>query len=189
MRSLLTCRDFPLAELTAMRLDGDVVAVGPSFAPFDDVPDPAQRAVAIRDLTGGRLIAERRTAAWIWGAIGSPPSPWELCAADGGRIALPPEPGVVVREVVMLPGDVRTLAGVRVTSPTRTAADLVRFVENWTTDAGELVANLLALTRTDVETVRQALDRFKLTYRRRALERLDALPAAGWSDPRGVSRC
>jgi hypothetical protein len=189
MRSLLTARDFPLAELTAMRLDGDVVAVGPAFAPYDDVPDPTQRAVALRDLAGDRLVAERRTAAWIWGAIGSPPFPWELCAIDGYRVALAPEPGVVVREVVMLPGEVRYLAGVGVTTPTRTAADLVRFVEAWTPDDAQLVADLLALTRTDPETVRTALDRFKLSHRKRALERLATLPRPGWVDPREINRC
>lgn len=184
MRSLLTSRDFPLAELTAMRLDGDVVAVGPAFAPYDDVPDPTQRAVALRDLTGGRLVAERRTAAWVWGATGSPPSPWELCALDRFRVALAPEPGVVIRQVVMLPGDIRYLAGVGVTSPTRTAADLVRFVQEWTPGDAQLVADLLALTRTDPESVRSALDRFKLSHRRRALERLATLPRPGWVDPR-----
>lgn len=167
-----------------MRLDGDVVAVGPAFAPYDDVPDPTQRAVALRDLTGGRLVAERRTAAWVWGAIGSPPSPWELCAIDGIRVALAPEPGVVVREVVMLPGDVRHLAGVGVTSPARTAADIVRFVDDWGRNDAHLVSDLLALTRTSRETVRTALDRFKLSHRKRALERLDALPAPRWVDPR-----
>lgn len=89
----------------------------------------------------------------------------------------------------MLPGDVRHLAGVGVTSPTRTAADLVRFVTAWTPADAQMVSDLLALTRTDVETVRTALDRFKLSHRKRALERLATLPRPGWVDPRDVSRC
>lgn len=172
MRALLSPRDLPIAELTAMRLDGDLVAVGTCFAPLDDLPDAAQHAASLRDIADGRLVAERCTAAWVWGGLFQPPTPIQLCTGHGARFARAPSLGMVVREVVIAADEVVVLEGAAITSPARTAADLVRFTPDWGADETELTRRVLENTGTSRGEVEIALDRYKLTYRRRALTRL-----------------
>ncbi len=172
MRSLLTLRDLSIAELTAMRLDGDIVAVGTCFAPLDDVPDVAQRAASLREYADGRLVAERGSAAWVWGAQFPAPNPIQLCTAPGERFARAPSLDILVREVVIARDEIVLVEGAAITTPARTAADLVRFTATWDAEQGEIIRRLLEATGTTRADVESALDRYKLTHRRRALRRL-----------------
>ena len=172
MRSLLTLRDLSIAELTAMRLDGDIVAVGTCFAPLDDVPDVSQRAASLREYADGRLVAERGSAAWVWGAQFPAPSPVELCTAPGERFARAPSLDMVVREVVIARDEITVVEGAAITTPARTVADLVRFTPTWNAEQSELIRRLLEATGTSLGDVERARDRYKLTHRRRALRRL-----------------
>lgn len=155
-----------------MRLDGDLVAVGTCFAPLDDVPDAAQRAASLREFADGRLVAERRTAAWVWGAVFQPPTPIELCTGHEARFARAPSLGMVVREVVIAADEVVRVEGASITSPARTAADLVRFTAEWGPEQTDVARRVLENTGTSRDEVEVALDRYKLTHRRRALRRL-----------------
>lgn len=155
-----------------MRLDGELVTVDQSFAPFDDFPSPGQRASALARGLGERLIAERRSAAWIWGALDRPPAPHEFCVAHNARVTRRPVPHVVVREVVLGDGDITELGGAAVTSPRRTIADLVRFSETWTDEDRDVVARLLAIGRLSADDALRELERHKLPHKRRATERL-----------------
>lgn len=174
MSTIYSTDDIPLAELSAMRLDGELVPVDQCFAPFDDFPSPVQRASALAPLTSERLIAERRSAAWVWGALDRPPAPHEFCVAHSARVTRRPVPYVTVREVVLGEGDVLELGGVAVTSIPRTIADLVRFADAWGDSEMDTVTRLLEIGRLDAQDALRELDRHKLPHKRRALERLRA---------------
>ena len=177
MRPILTTADIPLAELSAMRLDGEIVAVDQCFAPFDDFPSPEQRASALALNLGERLIAERHSAAWVWGGLDKPPTPHEFCVAHNARVTRRPVPHLTVREVVLAEGDVIEIGGVAVTSPRRTIADLVRFSEQWDDRDGLMITRLLTANDLSVTQALRELDRHKLPYKRRAIARIRAATA------------
>jgi hypothetical protein len=177
LASVLRDDDLPYAELCAARLDGEVVAVDECFSPIDVVLTPEARARAVSHGWSPRLIAERRSAAWIWGAVAEPPAPHELCASIGAR-ARPPVPARgVVREVAIDADEFVSFGSVRVTTPLRTVADLARFSEHFDRDAAA-VTLLLELGGLTLDECRIALDRRRnLPGKRRAWRRL--VEAAG----------
>ncbi len=118
--------DLPLAELAAARLDGEVFRIGLGYGAMDELDDTALRAASLAPLLGDRVIAEGRTAAWLWGAVEREPEPVEVCVPARERVRPHSPVPLRVREVVLSPADVVRLAGVAVTTPLRTAMDLVR---------------------------------------------------------------
>ena len=168
---VLHAGDLPLAELCAARLDGELVRLDDAFLPIDAQHGPLERAWAAGRFWPRRLIAERATAAWIWGATATPPARHHLCASKDAR-ARPAVPArSSVREVVISADEYALLGSVRVTTPLRTVADLARFTETF--------------TETDAATVRHLaeLGAFALIDCRRALDRRRNLPAKklAWS--------
>jgi hypothetical protein len=170
---VLTTNDLPIAELRAMELDGQLVAVDEAFAPIDQPPSPTQRATSLAMYCHERLIAEQRTAAWIWGATLDPPLRHELCVSVGARARTTHAGRLRVREVVIADGEIARLGAVRVTTPLRTVMDLARFQDRF--DAG-LVFALCAVTNlTVVACIAELRSRRNLPQKKLALERLEAL--------------
>lgn len=167
--------DLPLPELMAAGLDGELFGLGAGHCPVDAVETPALRLASV--IPGGsvRYVAELGTAAWVWGARPTPPLPVELCveararaARIGGRLA-------IVREVVLAPGEVQVLDGLRVTTPLRTAIDLARARERFGSAEASTIRRLSELGGfgfTDCLTAMSA--RRNLPDKRRAAERLKA---------------
>ncbi|MBS1907155.1 MAG: SAM-dependent methyltransferase, partial [Actinobacteria bacterium] len=87
-----------LPELTAARLDGDVVELGEAYAPADLVETPALRAAALAPLVQGMQNAAfaGMSAAWIHGAGDAPPELHELQSATGRRLRAPGSRRVLV---------------------------------------------------------------------------------------------
>ena len=170
---VLTARDLPVAELRAMEIDGQLVAVDEGFAPIDLPPSPTQRAASVAMYCQQRLIAEQRTAAWIWGATLDPPVRHELCVSIGAR-ARTTHPGrLQVREVVIAAGEVVTLGAVRVTTPLRTIMDLARFQNPFDP---ELVTSLLQVSNLAVGTcIAELRSRHNLPQKKLALRRLEEI--------------
>ena len=122
---LLTSDDWPESELRAAVLAGELVAVGPCWASPAEPQTPSLRAEAAAwVLRDPRLIAGTRTAAWIWGATSRPPAPLEACIPPQIRVHV--EADVRLREVIIGDEDVVRLGRLRVTTPARTAVDLLR---------------------------------------------------------------
>jgi hypothetical protein len=109
-----------------MRLDGQLFPFAGAWCPVDAPETPELRARAIMSGRSPRLVAELRTAAWIWGALDAPPSPVELCADVRARARVRPGANAVVREVVLPAVDVVRFGDAVVTAPLRTAVDLAR---------------------------------------------------------------
>jgi hypothetical protein len=175
---VLRVGDLPLAELCAARLDGELVGIDECFSPIDVHTGPFQRAAALTGAWSPRLIAEQRTAAWVWGATADSPARHQLCASVGARArALTPHRSVV-REVVIDDDEIVLLASVRVTAPLRTVTDLARFSTEFTESEAEIVRQLLAGAGLGIDDCARALDRRRnLPAKKLALARLrGALP-------------
>ena len=114
----------PLSELLALWLDGQVYRLGDVFA-LPDLPETAElRAAAFAATSPGGAIADRGTAAWIHGTRGRPPARAQVCTEPGRRGPRIPH-DVDARQALLADGDVVSIGGVEVTSPMRTAFDLL----------------------------------------------------------------
>ncbi len=153
---LVTSDDWPEPELRAAVLAGELVAVGPCWASPAEPQVPSLRAAAfawrVRDR---RVVASGRTAAWVWGACSSPPEPLQVSIPPRVRIRL--DPDVQLREVRLDPGDVEVLDGVAVTSPVRTALDLLRTPGAADPAALEGVQGVLVTGAVDADVLAQRL--------------------------------
>lgn len=174
--SILSAHDLPVAELTAARLDGELFRVDDAFAPVDEIEQPAHRAAAVRASVPDRLIAEQRSAAWIWGALDLPPTHHELCIATGVRSHSPGVAWMRIREVVVDPSEVIVIAGLQVTTPLRTIVDLARFSPMFGEAEKRMVAWLMQHHGLGLADCEADIDRRRnLPGKRRALARLRRL--------------
>ena len=207
---VLTPDDLPLAELCGARLDGEVYALGDSWCPVDEADGPVVRALAAGLLVPGRAIAERMTAAWVYG-LAPEPHRHHFCVDIGARTHVPPSPRLQLREVRCRPDETLVIAGLRVTTPLRTVIDLARSpgpdvsrrdwsdpdatgpVSSGTDSERALVALLAALLRlggfADAHAAEQLCRRQNLPHKVIALARLERASqllaaAAGERGPR-----
>lgn len=116
-------------ELSAARLDGDVVELGEVYAPADLVETAALRAASLVPLTEGVRGAAfaGMSAAWIHGAGDTPPELHELQSATGRRLRASANRRLLVHDPVLESVDVQRVGGVAVTTPERTLIDLLRW--------------------------------------------------------------
>ena len=173
LAAVMSVVDLPLAELSAARLDGEVYAVDDGYSPIDVPSGPHERAASIAPYCQGRLMAEQRTAAWIWGATAQPPARHELCASLGAR-ARPAYPiRTIVREVVIDSTEFTIVAGIPVTTPLRTIIDIARFSSDFGVQQQEAVLSLSTMLGVTLERCRSEMDaRTNLPNKRLAIERL-----------------
>ena len=122
-------RRLSLSELTAARLDGDVVELGEAYVPADLVETPALRAASlapvIERIRGAALAG--MSAAWIHGAGDAPPEVHEVQSATGRRLRAPAGRRLIVHDAVLETIDLQHLGDVAVTTPERTLIDLLRW--------------------------------------------------------------
>jgi hypothetical protein len=171
--TVLSSTDLPLPELHAARLDGELFRVDDAFAPVDEIERPLHRAQALRATLPDRLIAEQRSAAWVWGALDAPPAQHELCVLAGTRTRAAGVSWMHVREVVLDPGDLALVGGMQVTTALRTAVDLARFSTAFGEAEGLIVRWLMRHHGFDVDDCRAELDRRRnLPNKRQAITRL-----------------
>ncbi|THG33034.1 hypothetical protein [Naasia lichenicola] len=162
---VLTTRDLDIAELSSLRLLGVLRAVGESWVAAGEPLTLETRADVVAATLAPRLIADRWTAAWVWGATRVLQTPYDSCvcreprrsrprrtsndrdvqgsggrdrwarnpsAADrtmrdrGAATSVVPLPRTGVREIALHPDEIESVRGLRLTSPRRTAIDLLR---------------------------------------------------------------
>ncbi|GAB3270334.1 SAM-dependent methyltransferase [Microbacterium lacusdiani] len=114
------------AELSAARLDGELVAVGDAYVPADALETPTLRAATLRGILGGSLVAIGLTAAWVHGASGVPPRVHHAQRTAARGVARPVDRRIRFRDTPIAVEDTVLLGGVRVSDPARTLVDLVR---------------------------------------------------------------
>ncbi|MFJ8893914.1 hypothetical protein ACIRCZ_04965 [Leifsonia sp. NPDC102414] len=166
----------PLAELMALCLDGQLYRVGDSFATLDTPDSAALRAAAFASSAPSHVIADRGTAAWIHGARAAPSHRPQVCVdarSRGGRI--PPE--FDGRQTTLSRGDVQLIDEARVTSPARTALDLLCVDGRFSPDAAAQVLYLLDRAGVPVSSIKSRMRGSSRTNARRYLARADQLSA------------
>lgn len=170
---LLTSDDWPEPELRAAVLAGELVPVGWCWASPAEPQTPALRAAAHAwRVPDRRLVASGRSAAWIWGATSRPPSPIEVSVPPTVRVRV--DPDVRLREVRLPTADTVRLGAVRVTTPARTAVDLLRAPGAFDAPAREALQGLLAIGAVHPDEVRGRLDGLgTIPMARQAARRLD----------------
>ena len=170
---VLSALDLPLAELQCAALDGELYALDQCFCPIDEFETIHLRARALGVVLDPRIIAERLSAAWVWGALITPPRRHQLCVAIGARTRPHPSLNATLREVVISVDEIDTVAGVSVTSRLRTVIDLLRFSENFGDREISAIATLMADGKLDYVMCSDSLSaRRNLPKKRIALERL-----------------
>ena len=171
--SVLSAIDLPPAELYAARLDGELFAIGGAFLAVDEIEQPRHRAAAALAGLQDRLIAERLSAAWVWGAMDAPPARHQFCVGTGSRVGHSAVRWMTVREVVIEREEIVDLDGGLVTSPLRTVVDLVRFGDRFDEAETGIVRRLAALGGVRLDDAARTIEaRRNLPGKRRALARL-----------------
>lgn len=116
------------AELTAARLDGDVVEIGEAFMPADAVETRELRAASLRSFIRDTLALTHASAAWVHGAIADPPSPHIVQRMTPHRIPPVVDHRLHYRDQRLPTEDTMRISGLAVATPVRTLVDLVREV-------------------------------------------------------------
>lgn len=114
-----------LSELSAARLDGDVVELGEAYIPADLVEGPALRAGAVATLIPTDTAASGPTAAWIHGAGSAPPVQHHVRRVSERRLRVAVDLRVVFHDGRVAASDICMLGDVAVTTPERTMCDLL----------------------------------------------------------------
>lgn len=130
-----------LAELSAARLDGDLVELGDAYIPADAVETRGLRAGSLAVVLGDSLAATHLTAAWVHGALPSPPTRHTVQRAVARRLHRVPDRRVIYRDIAVDPADLLLVGGVWVTTVARTLADLSRVDDPLHTRAARLLAS------------------------------------------------
>jgi len=114
------------AELTAARLDGDLIEVGEAFMPADAVETRELRAGSLRRLVGAGLAVTHESAAWVHGAIAEPPVVHRVQRRESRRGTRVADARVRYRDVRLPDDHAEIIAGLAVSIPERTLVDLLR---------------------------------------------------------------
>jgi hypothetical protein len=178
--AVLDVDDLPLAELCAARLDGEVMRLGEGWCPIDEPDLPGLRAAAVVPGLPAPFVVERRSAAWVHGALPVPPPVAECAVPHTERVStrsIPPR--MLLREVAITADEIIELDGIRCTTLDRTVYDLVRDPDA-TSEVVKTVAALLAADRAAGDRVRERIQRaHRMPHKATALARLaDAASAA-----------
>lgn len=115
-----------VAELSAARLDGDVVEIGEGYMPADAIESTATRAASLRSICGSRLVVGLWSAAWVYGALPDPPSRHSVMRGAAHRVGNLIDRRAIFHDVGVEEQDVADVEGVLVTSPLRTVIDVAR---------------------------------------------------------------
>ena len=175
---VLSETDLPLAELCAARLDGEVFGVDECFCPVDQAAGAAHRGAALATAAPERLIAEQRSAAWVWGALDAPPAPHQFCSSTASRVRPAASKRLAVREVVIDEASVVSVGGMLVTTILRTIVDLARFSHRFGPREQSMVLRLIEAGGLDVAAcVHDINSRRNLPNKRRAIERIGSAVA------------
>jgi hypothetical protein len=168
---------FSEAERSALLLDGECRPLGLTIVPVD-VPDgPVVRAASLSGGTARHdLVVELRTAAWVHGAIPAMPHPLTL-AVDVRRSPRTKRYSPAPREARFRAEDTERLGGVLVTTPLKTAYDLLRLDGSADAEVEAIAARLLQIAGLS-PLIAAALAQLQLgaPHKQRGIDRLAALP-------------
>jgi hypothetical protein len=163
------------AELSAARLDGDLVEIDEAYLPADAVETRELRAGSLQHLLGDTLAATHVTAAWVHGALSEPPSRHTVQRAVARRLHHVIGRRLRYRDLRVDPDDLVRIGGVWVTTPARTVADLARIRDAEYAHALERMVDAASPVAHEAIVLLEA--RAGLPHKRAALRRLRELEA------------
>lgn len=169
--AVLTRLDLPVAELSALRLDGDAFALDEAVIAVDEPELAVNRAIALSALFTERMVAELDTALWVYGCLDRPPSVHTGSVGRDARGRLLSSLRVILRETTVPTEQLVELGGIRLTSRGRTVVDIALLDEV----SGEREAAVRRLCRspaTAAAAVTLALQLGHTPGKLRALERI-----------------
>lgn len=170
---------WPVALRAAERLRGTLVPCGPGLRGIGWPDTPRVRLAALGGWLGQRRVATLTTAAWVWGAAREPGDPLRLSTARRGRHTDAPSREIRVQELCLSPVDVTALGGFAVTTPLRTAADLLHDPEGFDR-AHEVAVRLLgAQIEGGLPALAARLADHRRPHRRLAIDRLRRVRGVG----------
>ncbi|MCK2021717.1 SAM-dependent methyltransferase [Microbacterium sp. kSW2-24] len=164
-----------LPELTAARLDGDVVDIGEAFIPADLVEGADVRAASIATIVHPGTAVCGPSAVWVHGACDAPPNPHHLRRAVARRIRAVQSPRVRYHDTPLPAEDLVLIGGIPITTPERTLIDLALgshrepALDRWAHMLIEHDPGLIGTARERIRTLR------RVPGSRRALELLEGL--------------
>ncbi|MFT4260126.1 hypothetical protein [Microbacterium sp.] len=172
-------RRLSISELSAARIDGDVVELGELYVPADLVEGATLRAHAVLPMMPPGTAAAGPTAAWIHGAGDAPPTRHHVQRTTPHRPRVARHRRLVYHDRCLAAEDVVILSGVAVTTPERTLCDMLLAsgrdpgLEPW-------IRGLAVIAPSTVEYAGLALNtRRRVPGLHAALRALDALRDAG----------
>ena len=176
LATVLSQDDLPAVELQVGVLDGELVRIGDAYCAIDAVIGSEQRAESIATEVPHWAIAERLTAAWVYGVIDAQPQRLHLCVTSQSKIRPLSSSRCSFREVVLSDSDVVAIGGLSVTSPLRTVLDIARIDEGFSKLSVEVVRGLASIGQGFglEECTAELARRRNLPHKRLALERLTA---------------
>lgn len=171
--SVLSATDLPLAELHAARLDGELVAVADFFSPIDQPDDIQHRAHVLAGMTPHRMIAEKHSAAWVWGVSSDPPRRQQFCVDIDARVCISAAASHRLREVVIDDSEIADIGDLRLTTPLRTAIDIARAGESFHESDRDVIAALMAFGGFSADDCLSTMNRRRnLPRKAEAMERI-----------------
>lgn len=172
--AVLSSSDLPTEELQVGVLDGELMRVGGAFCAVDTIVVCEHRARAVAVEVPKYAIAERLTAAWIYGALGVQPHRLQLCVTIAANIRPLSSARCVFREVVISDSEILEIGGFPVTTPLRTALDLARIDVEFSNSTADVIRYLATLGQgfSIVDCHSAISSRRNLPNKRLALDRL-----------------
>lgn len=164
-----------ISELFSMVRDGLLYPVDEVFVPIDAAPSIALRARAFSAHRPGTSIAHRQSASWILGTRYRPPQRPQVCLDPTRRARLPSR--FVVAQYPIDESEILHVADVRLTTPLRTALDLIVAEPHFDTAIAAEVLRLLDLSATTITHLTQAIETSHRSGVRCARERVTTLTA------------
>lgn len=172
MGYLLSLQSFSIAELSALRLNGEL---SPAHEFWEEPDDWQHRVQAVLHKELHPLVLTGMSAVWAFGLC---PEPAQHSASTItiNRIRLPKNEALKIEQRNLSPADMWTFDRVGVTSPLRTITDLVRSQDLATVEILRTVTSLLMNFDISKNTVRSALKEMTyFPYIRMALKRVELL--------------
>ena len=114
-----------LPELSAARLDGDVIEVGEGYMPCDTVEGVGARAVSLSSLMPAGTALSGVSAAWVHGAGDLPPAVHHVTRMSRSRQRISVSARVVHHERMLAPDEVQSISGIWVQTPVAAAVTLL----------------------------------------------------------------
>ncbi|GAA4172429.1 hypothetical protein [Gryllotalpicola koreensis] len=168
---VLTSLDLPVAELSALRLDGEAFALDEAVIAVDEPELAVNRAAALAGLFTPRMVVELDTALWVYGCLSRPPAVHTGSIRRDTRGRLLSTTRLTLRETTVPEEEIVSLAGIRITTRGRTAVD-VALLDAVPPERGAAVRELCGSAQVAAEALTIALQLGHTPGKLRAIDRL-----------------